>query len=64
MLEQTVAALNYLAESCADDVIKFCADVKMGEGRILGCLDDNADKLSEVCTTAIDETVEMATGAE
>ena len=64
ILEQTAAALGYLAESCMDDVEKFCADVKMGEGRILSCLDNNADKLSEACTNAIDETVEMATGAE
>jgi len=58
-LEEAATAFNYLADSCEDDVQKHCADVKMGEGRILNCLYDNTDKLSETCKTAFNETVEM-----
>jgi hypothetical protein len=28
---------------CAEDVAKFCKDVKPGEGRIARCLKDNSD---------------------
>ena len=36
-------------EACADDVQKLCKDVKPGEGRIIGCLKDNSDRLSNEC---------------
>jgi len=59
VLQAAVASFEYLAESCADDVQKYCADVKMGEGRIANCLYENTDKLSETCKTAFNETIEM-----
>jgi hypothetical protein len=36
-------------EACADDVQKLCKDVKPGEGRIVRCLKDNSDRLSNEC---------------
>ena len=52
-LERFVAALSYLANECGDDLDKFCSGVEMGEGRLLKCLDDNAEKISGRCTQAL-----------
>jgi hypothetical protein len=34
-LEQAVSALDYLATQCRDDILKLCAEVQVGEGRVL-----------------------------
>ena len=52
-LERFVAALSYVANECDADLERFCADIAVGEGRILKCLDDNANKISERCTQAL-----------
>jgi hypothetical protein len=52
-LERFVAALTYLANECDADMEKFCADIAVGEGRVLKCLDDNAEKISARCTQAL-----------
>ena len=52
-LERFVAALTYVANECDEDIDKFCANVAIGEGRILKCLDENASKISERCTQAL-----------
>ena len=52
-LERFVAALTYLANECDADMDKFCAEVAIGEGRVLKCLDDNAEKISARCTQAL-----------
>ena len=52
-LERFVAALAYLANECDEDLDKFCSGVEMGEGRLLKCLDDNAEKISGRCTQAL-----------
>jgi len=36
-------------EACQDDVMKFCADVKPGHGRILKCLKGHENELSPDC---------------
>jgi hypothetical protein len=51
-LERFVAALTYVANECDADMEKFCADIAVGEGRVLKCLDDNAEKISARCTQA------------
>ena len=51
-LERFVAALTYLANECDADMAKFCADIAVGEGRVLKCLDENASELSARCTQA------------
>ena len=56
-MEQMAAALNYLAESCAGDIEILCSDVRAGEGRIMACLEQNADQISPSCSNAIDETI-------
>jgi hypothetical protein len=52
-LERFVAALAYVATECNDDLDKFCSGVVAGEGRLLKCLDENSDKISERCTQAL-----------
>lgn len=36
-------------KSCGSDVQQFCADVPSGRGRILDCLEDHEDELSNSC---------------
>jgi hypothetical protein len=54
-LERAVAALTYVASECMDDLRAHCAEVPAGEGRLLNCLSENADKVSERCKTAIED---------
>jgi len=34
---------------CATDVVQFCSDVKPGGGRIVRCLEEHEEKLTETC---------------
>lgn len=52
-LERVVAALTYLANECKDDLKSYCSDVKLGEGRLLNCLDKNNAKISMRCKNAL-----------
>lgn len=36
-------------EACRNDVLKFCKDIKPGEGRIIQCLKSNENELSSQC---------------
>jgi len=42
-------------EACEQDVNRLCADVPMGEGRILNCLKANQDKVSPACRGQLDK---------
>lgn len=55
-LEKAIAALKYTANACKDDLEKFCANVKPGQGRALACLDKNAKDVSQGCKDALKET--------
>ena len=52
-LERFVATLSYIANECDADMEKFCADIEVGEGRVLKCLDENSSKISARCTQAL-----------
>ncbi|MGZ8199833.1 MAG: cysteine rich repeat-containing protein [Methylosarcina sp.] len=52
-LEHAVAAFSYAAAECNDDLEKYCADVEIGEGRVLACLDRNDAKVSVRCKQAL-----------
>ena len=52
-LEQAATALNYVASQCENDIMTHCADVQLGEGRVLDCLDANKEKVSEACQKAV-----------
>jgi Cysteine rich repeat len=40
-------------QACAADYHTYCSDVRPGGGRILACLKQNADKLSQGCQQAL-----------
>jgi len=52
-LEQAATALNYVASQCENDIMAHCADVQLGEGRVLDCLDANKENVSEACQAAV-----------
>lgn len=54
-LDQAVSALNYVATECQDDLMAHCANVQVGEGRVVECLKANKDSLSPACTTAVND---------
>ena len=41
-------------------MLKFCADVQIGEGRVLDCLDANKADVSAACNQAVGEVFEKA----
>jgi Cysteine rich repeat len=40
-------------EACKPDVAKFCSDVKSGGGRVIACMKQHQDELSQPCKDAI-----------
>jgi hypothetical protein len=52
-LERAVAALSYTVNECRDDLTKFCADIKPGEGRLLKCIEKNDAKITPRCKSAM-----------
>lgn len=57
ILEQVAVATAYLITECRDDAERLCSAVAMGEGRLLACLEENADSVSNSCKTAVSETI-------
>lgn len=54
-LEQFAAALTYLAQACHDDLLAYCGDVEMGEGRVATCLMEHKAEVDDDCRKAIDD---------
>ena len=46
-LDAAVNALNYIATQCRDDILAQCAEVQLGEGRVLECLNANSASVSD-----------------
>jgi hypothetical protein len=63
-LEQAVAAVKFAAGQCQDDLQKFCADVKPGQGRGLACLAKHDKDVSQQCKDALAQTGLKTTKAE
>lgn len=42
-----------LSQACSKDIQTLCGSVERGEGRLLQCVRDNAEKLSQPCHEAI-----------
>jgi len=59
---QDNAALAVLRTGCTDDAQKFCANVEPGGGRILQCLKDHKDSLSDKCKQAAQQAIGMSNG--
>ena len=57
LLDQLSAAIVYVAQSCENEIKTLCSDVQPGEGRILGCLEKNDDKVGDACKKAVADTV-------
>lgn len=55
-LAYVLSRLNYVADSCATDLDKYCADLKPGEGRLVGCLKKNQAKTTPACQQALKDT--------
>lgn len=52
-LQHAVASLSYAAAECDDDLEKYCANVEVGEGRLLACLDKHNKQVSGRCKQAL-----------
>jgi cysteine rich repeat protein len=60
---QDNAALAVLRAGCANDAQKFCANVAPGGGRILQCLKDHKNSLSDQCKQAAQQASDMSNGS-
>ncbi|MEJ2086148.1 MAG: cysteine rich repeat-containing protein, partial [Acidobacteriota bacterium] len=54
-LNDYVDAIAYLADACWDDLVEFCGDVEMGEGRVGTCLLEHSEAVSDECSQAMDD---------
>jgi Cysteine rich repeat len=55
-LKAAVAAVEFAATQCKDDLVKFCGNVKVGEGRGLACMQKNQAAASDQCKDALKQT--------
>jgi len=54
-LEQFAYSITYLATECHDDLLKYCGEVEMGEGRVGTCLLEHKAEVTQSCRQAIDD---------
>jgi hypothetical protein len=57
LLEQLAVAISYVAQECRADIEAHCGNVEIGDGKILACLEDHSEDVSDACKTAVNETV-------
>ena len=57
-LEAAVNALDYVATQCRDDILAHCAEVQLGEGRVLECLNANSASVSDACKQAVKDVTQ------
>jgi hypothetical protein len=43
-----------VAQACETELDTWCGDVEVGEGRVLACLDEHDDELSEACDDVLE----------
>ena len=55
-LERAINALAYAANECKEDLTKYCANIKPGQGRLLQCIDRNDAKVTTRCKQALKDT--------
>ena len=55
-LERAAVALKFAAAECKDDLLKYCGNIEVGNGRVNACLDKNEKSLSEKCKEALKQT--------
>jgi len=54
-LEDFTMAITHVATECHDDLIKFCGEVEVGEGRVGTCLVEHKAEVAEACRQAMDD---------
>lgn len=52
-LERVKKVVSHVANECGEDLNAFCSGVTPGQGRLLGCLEENRAKISGRCLQAI-----------
>ena len=52
-LDAFAAAVTHVATECKDDLLKYCAQVELGEGRVATCLLDHKAEVTAACQQAI-----------
>lgn len=57
-LEHAVSALNYVAGECEEDIMAHCADVQLGEGRVIECLQSQGETVSNSCRQAMNDVIQ------
>jgi len=57
ILDEFTNALVYFADACETDIDTHCADTPMGEGRILACLAEQDEALTDACSAAVEEVL-------
>jgi hypothetical protein len=57
-LERILADISYVANECRDDLLEYCSEVEVGDGRVVECMKKNKSKLNERCTQAIENVTE------
>jgi hypothetical protein len=57
-LERAVSALNYVAGQCEDDIVAYCANVQLGEGRVIECLNSHSESVSAACKQAMADVID------
>ncbi len=55
-LEAFVDALVEVVTACEDDLMKFCAEVELGEGQVATCLLEHKAEVTEDCRAAVEDT--------
>jgi hypothetical protein len=45
-----------VAEACNEDIAQYCADKAHGSGELRACLEENIDKVTAACKTALETT--------
>ena len=58
-LEHAVSALNYVAGECEEDIMAHCADVQLGEGRVIECLQSKDEAVSNSCRQALNDVLQQ-----
>lgn len=52
-IDYTFGVIADILSNCSPDIEKYCADVEVGQGRILSCLNKNTAKLAEPCAEVV-----------
>jgi hypothetical protein len=52
-LNRTLTNLSYATNECSEDMVTYCGETVVGEGRVLDCLKQNKAKVNTRCLNAL-----------